>query len=347
MDTTARDTIVDKFFRNEDFVQDLYNRNYVDFRTNEKIGQGVFSVTVDGKEYAMKQRHHYSYNEHHNSSADEFYDINKWLLKGVDKQLFIELNRNATDYIYRTPFPSQTVYSNGTVEVEDEFYKEFIIGVLCSRLYEKGISANFIRVYDFATVLNCDYDEQKQCIFMERATDRIDNMKSLHTRWGVFIQTLHAIGVYQNVYSISHNDLQPRNILYKRIEPNDMFNGKRIALYDHFHYSFKGRDIYIPNEGYIVKIIDFDHSDLFGDHPIANKHSLERGLVYSFDMCYFLSGLLEYFIEQNKSSDLVSGIKRLLSIYNAPNFVEDILSDELFNRFHTKPTGTVLTLGTF
>lgn len=377
MNTMLRDIVVDKFLRNEDFIPYLYNRECVEYKLNKTLGENdygvlsavigmkdyIFSVFICGKEYAMKCRSHHPVFDYGEGSVDEFFDNHKWIMEGIDRQLFIELNqkveKEGVTFEYRTPFPSQTKYFEGLVTVPDEFYKEFIIGSLCSMLYEEGISANFLKVYDFGTKLDCEYTKQKQCIFMEKATDRISNMKSLYTNYGVIIQILHAIGVYQNLCSVSHNDLQLRNIMYKRIIPDDLFNGKRIALYDYFHYSFKGKDIYIPNEGYIVKIIDFDHSDLFGDRPITERKIFNK----SYDIYYFIINLSSYFTKRNKTSKMVTELNSLKIGGNYPNkkiveiddpddyynlyFAEDALSSPMFDHFRNKPLGSIITLGVF
>lgn len=146
-----------------------------------------------------------------------------------------------------------------------EQYSEFIISTLVSALNHP----NFVKSNDFITCYPSDRPHQYMVMermitsLAEQATDfRILDDGDVSD--SIFVQCLCAIAVYQETYKISHNDLHPGNIF---LQPY-------VGVEDYFHYNIKGVDIYVPNEGFVVKIGDWSEAIKWTTPVIASSSSL-------------------------------------------------------------------------
>lgn len=198
-----------------------------------------------------------------------------------------------TDMIMRRPrFDGRgsVMISKGSYLCRDNTYSEYILGVLCGKLYRDGVSANFIDTFGFAMcpkLSDIEMDSRKvnyrQYVFMEKInyslaqaakTLKLMPPKDINS---LFIQTLHAIATYQTVYQLQHNDLHFGNIFVENVTSKTKFNGQRLHNADYYHYRIGKVDLYIPATRYIIKIGDFGLSVKYSKPLVGDRLAVITG----------------------------------------------------------------------
>ncbi len=206
-----------------------------------------------------------------------------------------------------------TVLKSGSYLCSDETYSEFVNASLVSSLLEYGL-INFIKVYGFAICLDPKMRRMSpeftmklpahQYIFMEKVdgtfaeyAEKMDEEDFISCT----IQLLFSISAYQEMFSISHNDLHGENILVQIIDEDSPY-----FRYEYFSYSVFGREIFFPRGKYVVKIGDFGFS-IKWKVPVVGKRDFFEGedeLVempnwYSriYDLAYSLDSI-KFIIEE-------------------------------------------------
>jgi len=193
-----------------------------------------------------------------------------------------------------------------------EMFSEFAISSMCGQLYSRGISANFIEMYNFAI---CQPVNPSSFTFMELTNGEIKTSmftdksvkNSLFAETGFVIQVLHAIATYQKHYAISHNDLHLGNVFYSEIGPETMFNGQTLYDADYFHYSVRSGksgkvvNLYLPATPYLAKIGDFGKAFKWSPPMVGELYLIENGYnssgapwmpnwyIPQYDSSYFLN----------------------------------------------------------
>lgn len=324
-------------------IPDYDGKGYLkdkDLLLGEGAGGYVWTALIDGVEFAVKTRY-----------SDKPFDEKSCVT-----------NRQIDD---KSKSRYNSIIPKGSY-LCDDYYSDFIIGSLCSRLYENGISANFLRMYDFAACTVDRPNKHRQYIFMEKADMKIEelSMKQLVTV-DIFIQIMHAIHTYQTSYKISHNDLHMGNIMLQKIGPEHEFNGKKIMDYKYFHYRFGDADYYVRNMGLVVKIIDFGIAQKYSKPFILYKEANQRipyrpivdvlvvmknlfklmhAKVFRMDLDYDES-LGVYF------RDLMNEIQETMSNNPSPEELErytpaNIMNASRFVEIRPKPRkGSIITMG--
>jgi len=208
-------------------------------------------------------------------------------------------SRNSRSY-HRFDKKGSITIPAGSYLCEDEQYSEYVIGVLCGDLYRRGISANFLDVFGFASCPNkkkifgkteerfgaqqyvfmekadCDFQRIEECARREGITFSEDQLKNTFPIV-LLIQILHAVATYQRYYQLQHNDLHGGNIFIEFTRPGTMFNGQTLHDATWFHYHISGVDLYLPAIPMIVKIGDFGLSVKFSRPIVGSKTSIETG----------------------------------------------------------------------
>ena len=208
----------------------------------------------------------------------------------------------------------------------DEEYTEFALAILVGDIYRKGVSINFIDTFYFAIcpfdVLTKKSAERggspkiekvmKKYIFMEKIDktlrktapclssdyalknqlpDKKDLKKQIKDKEnlmnGIVIQLLHAICVYQNLFSIVHGDLHDDNVLLEFVTPNTIYQGQNLAEADYYEYRVGETLLYIPASPVIVKIADWGLSVKYAssekDNMIGNEYTMKTGYQQKID----------------------------------------------------------------
>jgi hypothetical protein len=177
----------------------------------------------------------------------------------------------------------------------NESFSEFAIGIYAGQLYHDKVCINFFDVYSqfVCPPKNLKLSSSKkeifsQYIFMDKLSGDIRNpgtaqhysvnalgilnIKNETTANSMFAQTLFAIFAYQSTYKISHN------VFMEFVTDKTEFNGQKIKGATHFHYHFKGYDIYIPSSDIIIKIGDYGLSIKYSTPIIGKFDSVKDGM---------------------------------------------------------------------
>lgn len=242
---------------------------------------------------------------------------------GVSKKAMMALNKtniyiDIGDTIY-IPYYSKACLTNSDISIEpndpdgvpymipkgsyvcnDETYPEFIIGSLCGNLNKKGDSINFFDTFGFSTCPN--KGQVNQYVFMEKIDGTLAELieEVQPEPWEIaslIIQTIHAIGVYQQKFRLQHTDLSIKNVFFQNVKPSSKFRGKKIYDHQHFHYKVADVDLYIPATSWIVKIGDYGMAVKFSDPIVAPEQSLQgdenipNWYTENYDILYFLCNM--------------------------------------------------------
>jgi serine/threonine protein kinase len=185
-------------------------------------------------------------------------------------------------FLYNDGSGSSFIIPEGAYMCKTPAFTEYIIGLLCSRLYQIGKSINFIEMNGLTTCMDTKRDKQtsSQYIFMEKITGQISSLleksPSKIDLDSLIIQLLFGIKSYQLEYNICHNDLHTGNIMYLRINEHTEYQGEKLFGADYYHYEWKGKNIYFPATLNIVKIADFGLSVKHSE-PIVGPEGMLQG----------------------------------------------------------------------
>ena len=150
-----------------------------------------------------------------------------------------------------------------------------------------------------------------QTICLEKCTDTLDSLmlegQLSSKEWiSILMQVIMILITYQQVFSLTHNDLHTNNIMYIATEKQ------------YIHYCYKKIYYKVPTFGRIFKIIDFgrgiykyngkiicsDSFHLSGDaatqyncDPYFNSNKPRLEPNPSFDLCRLACSMFDYFIE--------------------------------------------------
>lgn len=124
-------------------------------------------------------------------------------------------------------------------------------------------------------------------LIMEKFDGNVENLLSNDDYYDDILLSIHAqiyvsILSFHKILKAVHNDVQYKNLYYKKIDFNDN---------DYIHYIINSKNIYIKNKGYLIVIADygFSYSD-FSSKPNKNPKKqlledydiiLDRDLMYN------------------------------------------------------------------
>jgi len=224
-------------------------------KSKKILGKGVFGsvalVDIDGEEYAVKK-----------IFVDE--EVNKKCLTTepyTSSRYELEIKDNDDFWEEEYHIIHDEVIPAGSYICEEAIYSEFLLSILVSKFTESKkvpFCVNFLKTFGFSSCIGRkgrDKGQHINYIFMEKADDSLYSFRKELDRddiISIVIQVIFAITCYQEIYSISHNDLHASNIFLKVIE-----EGSEYYPYTHFHYKLHGQDIIFPRGRFLVKIGDF------------------------------------------------------------------------------------------
>jgi len=197
---------------------------------------------------------------------------------------------------------------------------EFIIGRIATNLYEQGLCINYIKTEDIKKCINNVYYDSSTrditfyfdtLLLVEKADGDLNSYLTYYVRSmddeyfnktikSILFQTLFGIVCLHEYCNIIHNDIFPRNILYKFIKNSTEYNSEIIKYADYFYYNIKGKKYNIPYCDIIVKITDFGLANKFGDINVFTHFLFKFSntkIRYSelTDIMMFLIGFYEFF----------------------------------------------------
>lgn len=238
------------------------------------------------------------------TTKDEYSTKLSWeysLNESTDKRFaFGPLRLNRTD--------ERFVFPKGSYLCDTDTFPEYINGLLCSSLLERGECINFLHVFGFGL---CNFNKDgksslKDYTFMEKIDGDINSLwKKLPqdeftvVADNLFIQVLFAISIMNRRLGIQHNDLHTGNVFYEKIDGDKsiVFDGQTITKDTKFlEYIIDGERCVIPFLGYIAKIGDFGFSVKYSIPMVGSKDkTYKRGYIHeipawrddSYDMLFF------------------------------------------------------------
>jgi len=163
------------------------------------------------------------------------------------------------------PQPSTCITKHDNIFCTSEI-NEALIGTVLSGFNNVGIPF-FLRYFAYFT---CGNDQAY--LLSERAHGSLYQLMNDHIdlAWrcngAIFFQIFYALMIAQKCLRFTHYDLKPDNILLYRLTPGDPTIPARY-FDDVWHYRVHGRDYYVPNPGFIIKISDFSWSRV--DNPVG------------------------------------------------------------------------------
>lgn len=170
-----------------------------------------------------------------------------------EKYYFVNFNEYGhSDEIIIIYEKEKVSYSKGSFICDKELIPEYIIGLLCSDLSERGICRNFMRMFGIG--ICGDYEGIKDFIFMERVDGTLEELEgkiSEEVIDSIYCQILFAITAMNKIANVYHHDMHFGNIFYKKIP------------FDHssyFEYNLNGKIYYVKNYGYHVIVGDYGNA---------------------------------------------------------------------------------------
>lgn len=76
-------------------------------------------------------------------------------------------------------------------------------------------------------------------------------------RDAIAVQSVATRALLEN-WGVKVGDYKLRNMFYKKLDINDIFNGKRLIDFDYWKYTLDCLDFFIPRQEYLLKFGDFD-----------------------------------------------------------------------------------------
>lgn len=216
-------------------------------------------------------------------------------LSSTDYDKLITANKdimiNNVVYIYLGKGGQGTVYRNkntGNVikvfrdKINNSIINELVYLKMCKYAIDKEYTPNLIEYHDEV------YIDDRIVISMEMMDGTLEDWarnKQIDLDWSsMLFQLLHVTYVMNNVLFIKHNDMKPKNILYKRLPQQKIYR-----------YIFGNKVFDVPIN-YLFKVIDFGHSKydkkkIVKDKPhdlsqifILHKRSVVDAMIYKHNI---------------------------------------------------------------
>ena len=140
----------------------------------------------------------------------------------------------------------------------DNALNELLVNAVLQHLLTNSVTPHLLHVHQLY------YDPRDGAsMCMERFDYNLDEFASYKKNWwslekmgALVFQCLHALYVLQTTVQFKHHDLHDQNIALVRITDDMAFRGQHLRSASHFVYSVDDQQYYVPNFGYIVKVID-------------------------------------------------------------------------------------------
>jgi hypothetical protein len=212
----------------------------------------------------------------------------------LTRPINVEIQTRMNYYVRNTISFAKFTYPIGSYLCTNEAYSEAAIGSLASYLFESGTCANFISQFGFAMCSSKSKLTKKPELFDYTFLEFIQGdqlQKTLPSLVSpdpkdddliasIVIQTIFAISVLQRKFGIQHNDLHLGNIMLQELISGNgvpaMFNFSDLSDAAFLKYEIDGKKIYLRNNGFLVKLVDFGYSVKYSE-PIIGRKDLVRG----------------------------------------------------------------------
>ena len=140
----------------------------------------------------------------------------------------------------------------------DNALNEVLVNAVLQHLLTNSVTPHILHVKD---LYYHPRDGASMC--MERFDYNLDEFAGYKKNWwtlekmgSLVFQVLHALYVLQTTVQFKHHDLHDQNVALVRITDDMVFRGQHLRSASHFVYTVDDVTYYVPNFGYIVKVID-------------------------------------------------------------------------------------------
>lgn len=93
----------------------------------------------------------------------------------------------------------------------------------------------------------------------------------------LYVQLMFALIAMEYSYQIQHNDLHDDNMFFEEITSNTKYNGQYLSKAKYLSYHLFGKQYYLPNMGYVLKMGDFGLSVKYSNPIVGSKRVFETG----------------------------------------------------------------------
>jgi serine/threonine protein kinase len=170
------------------------------------------------------------------------------LLKQRDTDIngshFTYLGHGGQGLVYKVDNMAIKVFKK---KVDSDVVKELVFLKMCRYALDKKYTPNLVRYYEDKYI---DMNVITSMEFLEGTLeDWMKNKKTTEDWISMLFQMIHVTYVMNNVLFIKHNDMKPKNIMYRKLD-------KPITV----KYTINNKSYYVPVK-YMFKVIDFGMSE--------------------------------------------------------------------------------------
>lgn len=146
----------------------------------------------------------------------------------------------------------------------DNALNEILVNSVLQHLLTNSVTPHLLHVHK---LYYHPHDGASMC--MEKFDYNLDDFASNKKNWwtlekmgALVFQALHALYVLQTTVQFKHHDLHDQNIALVRITDEMTFRGQHLRSATHFMYTVDDVRYFVPNFGYLVKIIDMGFASI-------------------------------------------------------------------------------------
>lgn len=176
--------------------------------------------------------------------SNDFRELLKQHDTNINGMNFIYLGHGGQGLVYKINNMAIKVFKN---KLSSDIVKELVFMKMCRYALDKRYTPNLARYYDDKYI---DMNVISSMEFLDGTLEDWMKHKKTTDDWmSMLFQMIHVAYVMNNVLFIKHNDMKPKNIMYRKLE-------KPVTV----KYTMNNRSYYVPIK-YMFKVIDFGHSE--------------------------------------------------------------------------------------
>ncbi|MES2199157.1 MAG: hypothetical protein V4489_03195 [Chlamydiota bacterium] len=166
--------------------------------------------------------------------------VNEALVETPHLTRIYELLKSPILYVPRKPYDETTLPQHSRLSFKT-FKENFFHPVIySSRIKNPRLSFNMITVME-------KLESDLQALGPSKEDNEIFGF-----------QVDYTYQLLERKYGVEVRDRSWKNVVYKELTPEDLFNGKRLIDYKYWKYQINGVDSYIPRPKLLIKLCDYD-----------------------------------------------------------------------------------------
>jgi len=176
--------------------------------------------------------------------SNTFRELLKQRDTNINSLNFIYLGHGGQGLVYKINNMAIKVFKN---KLGSELVKELVFMKMCRYALDKRYTPNLARYYDDKYI---DMNVISSMEFLDGTLEDWMKHKKTTEDWiSMLFQMIHVTYVMNNVLFIKHNDMKPKNIMYRKLN-------KPVIV----KYTIHNKSYYVPIK-YMFKVIDFGLSE--------------------------------------------------------------------------------------